>query len=131
MGYVRETPEDIAVRARKIGLAMFFVCICLIAIACGGSSANVGDSSATGDSQDLEAIYTRIEDALDDAYVESGKPTVNWDNLETVKDRAFKALTSDPASTPAGTSWSVSVMPDHIVVFVNLHGAEKTGEWRP
>ena len=117
--------------ARTAGLAGLFVCSCLLAVACGGSSAGVGDTPGAGEVQDLDAVYARIENALNDAYRELGNPSLNWDNVEKAKDLAFQELTSDSSWTPAGCSWSVSVMPDHGVVYVNVDGAEKSGEWRP
>jgi len=48
-----------------------------------------------------------------------------------VKDNAFEALTSDASDVPLGSSWSISVMSEHIAIFAHLDGDEKRGDGRP
>jgi hypothetical protein len=123
---------------RRIGLATA-VCsvVCLLAIACGGSPEPEQDAgkattgSAPGEGPDPNTLYARIEKALDKAYEDLGKPEVNWDNMEKVKDTAFAELTGESAEPMWGASWSLSVLDDHIAVFVDVDGTEKSGEWRP
>ena len=117
--------------ARAAGAAIMIVSLCLLTIACGGSNTDAGNSAGSDDSPALAEAYERIEKALDASYVELGKPPVDWDNLDRVQGHAFKSLTSDPANTIMNASWSVSVAPDHIAVYVSVDDAEKRGEWRP
>lgn len=108
------------------------VSTCLFFIACGGSAPdpNVAESSSEG-AGDPKALYDRISDALDETYRELGEPAVNWDNMERVKDRAFEQLTSPSAEPIWNASWSLSVLDDHVAIWVEIEGVEKSGEWRP
>jgi hypothetical protein len=123
------------VNARPIRLASTVLAIAALIVlvpACGSSATSAGGSSTgSADSGEPDALYARIDQALDDAYAELGKPPVNWDNMERVKDRAFEALTSESAEPTWGASWSVSVLDDHVAIYVNVEGAEKSGDWRP
>jgi hypothetical protein len=87
--------------------------------------------TAEAHASDANALYERVSGALDDAYADLGNPPVDWDNLARVKDVAFDELTADSAETMWGASWSISVLDDHIAVYVNVEGAQQSGEWRP
>jgi hypothetical protein len=135
--FLRAFEED-KVNTCKIYLAMMIAaCGCLLAVACGGTAATDGDTgqliveSVQADKGDVDALYSRIEKALDDAYSGLGKPPVDWDNMDRVHTRAFETLTSDSAEPTWGASWSMSVLDDHIAIWVSIEGAEKSGEWRP
>jgi hypothetical protein len=99
----------------------------LLAVACGGSSAP-GGGDRTGDA---DALLANLHQELDDAYVALGKPPLDWDNVSGVKDRAFETLTSDNTQMMSGASWSLSVLDDHVAVYVNVDGVERESDWRP
>jgi hypothetical protein len=98
----------------------------LVAAGCAGSAADAGEGPL-----DADAFSAQIDRALDEAYAALGKPAVDWDNMERVKDHAFAELTSDSVITPGNASWSLSVLDDHIAVYVNVDGDEKSFDWRP
>ena len=99
----------------------------LLGVACGGSSAQTGGD----DSRNADALLARIHRELDAAYVELGKPPLDWDSVSRVQDLAFEKLTSDAAETMSGSSWTLSVLDDRVAVYVNVEGVVREGDWSP
>lgn len=84
-----------------------------------------------GGKSQADTIYNEIEQVLDEKYEELGSPAVNWDNMDAVKDAAWKEIIQKQSDWEGTNSFSLSVMDDHIYIYVKSDGKEKEGEWRP
>ncbi len=106
------------------------ILLMLLLIGC-GKKTDKADETASESKMTVDEVYTDITGVLSTTYEQEGKPKADWDGMTKVKDAAFEKLRTRFSEWPAQTSFSLSVMDDHIVVFVSIDGNEKEGKWQP
>lgn len=79
----------------------------------------------------VDRVYDEISAELAAAYDELGEPEASFATMSKVQQLAMDRLSERWREWPAPTSYSLSAMPDHVVVYVVSDGVERRGEWRP
>lgn len=80
----------------------------------------------------LNTFYSMVTTELNKAYVNQGRPQVNFDNMVKIKDLALTRLEANVGQWPKKATFSISVLDDYISVYVYC-GTEQNigGQWRP
>lgn len=87
--------------------------------------------SGCGSKTPAELVFSDMEEILDRAYGDLGSPEINWDTMKQVKDIGFEEMLRKREDWPDGTVFSISVMEDHIFIYVKVGESVKEGTWRP
>lgn len=88
-------------------------------------------SCSGGEKTPAESVLDELMGILDSSWDRMDSPDVNRENMVEVKNSAWEEASERIFDWPQGTGFSMSVMPDHVFISVDVNGEKAEGEWKP
>lgn len=88
-------------------------------------------SCSGGEKTPAETVLSELMELLDSSWDRMDSPEVHRENMVAVKNAAWEAASERYHDWPRGTGFSMSAMPDHVFISVDVDGEKAEGEWKP
>jgi len=88
-------------------------------------------SCSGGEKTQSETVLDELMEILDSSWELMDSPEVHSESMTEVKNAAWAVASERVFDWPRGTGFSMSVMPDHVFISVDVNGEKAEGEWKP